>query len=152
MRFAFVNAVVDDHLPESFRTNAPVVAKSVAAMIALSRISVPVSELVQKPEPTMDESAEGGADYKDLNLLKQYIGENAKLVPGRMTGAKGQSRSTEVYDLLTIDEAGRYFGRDDPSLRQLVIWAGRKTPFLVLQRAYYDKHGLFAGLFDPPPQ
>ena len=67
-----------------------------------------------------------------------------------MAGSTGESTGTEVHDLLTIDEAARYFGRDDPMLRQLVIWAGRKTPFLVLQRAYYDKHGLFAGLFDPP--
>jgi hypothetical protein len=29
---------------------------------------------------------------------------------------------------------------------------GAESPFLVLQRAYYDKHALFAGLFDPPSQ
>jgi type IV secretion system protein VirD4 len=102
----------------------------------------------------------GNNDLSTLEWISKRCGKTAieairegdVTVPGRMTGAKGQSRSTEVYDLLTIDEAGRYFGRDDPSLRQLVIWAGRKTPFLVLQRAYYDKHGLFAGLFDPPAQ
>jgi type IV secretion system protein VirD4 len=71
-------------------------------------------------------------------------------VSGRMSGARGTSRSVEVHDLLTIDEAARYFGRDDPKLRQLVIRAGAESPFLVLQRAYYDKHALFAGLFDPP--
>ena len=71
-------------------------------------------------------------------------------VSGRMSGAKGTSKGTEVHDLLTIDEAARYFGRDDPKLRQLVIWAGQEKPFLVLQRAYYDKHALFAGLYDAP--
>jgi type IV secretion system protein VirD4 len=71
-------------------------------------------------------------------------------VSGRMGGARGTSRSVEVHDLLTIDEAARYFGRDDPKLRQLVIRAGAEAPFLVLQRVYYDKHALFAGLFDSP--
>jgi type IV secretion system protein VirD4 len=71
-------------------------------------------------------------------------------VSGRMSGARGTSRNVEVHDLLTIDEAARYFGRDDPRLRQLVIHAGQERPFLVLQRVYYDKHALFAGLFDPP--
>jgi len=27
-------------------------------------------------------------DYKDLNLLKQYIGETGKIVPSRITGTK----------------------------------------------------------------
>jgi type IV secretion system protein VirD4 len=76
-------------------------------------------------------------------------------VSAGMTGAKGEARNTEVHDLLTMDEAARFFGRDDPMLRQLVIWAGRRTPFLVLQRAYYDRHevGRDKGgrpLFDQP--
>ncbi len=42
---------------------------------------------------TFKASAEGGAiDYKDLNLLKQYIGENGKLVPGRMTGTASRNQ------------------------------------------------------------
>ena len=67
------------------------------------------------------------------------------------TGATGESTAMEVHDLVTVDEAARFFGRDDPKLRQLVIWAGSRQPLLVLQRAYYDKHGLFAGLADNPP-
>jgi type IV secretion system protein VirD4 len=63
-------------------------------------------------------------------------------------GSSGESWRTEVHDLVTLDEAGRYFGRGDPKFRQLVIHAGEEEPFLVLQRAFYDKHGLFAGLFD----
>lgn len=27
-------------------------------------------------------------DYKDVNLLKQYIGESGKIVPSRITGTK----------------------------------------------------------------
>lgn len=29
-------------------------------------------------------------DYKDLNTLKQYITENGKIVPSRITGTKSQ--------------------------------------------------------------
>lgn len=37
-------------------------------------------------------SAEGAPaiDYKDLNVLKQYIGENGKIVPARITGTKSR--------------------------------------------------------------
>ena len=66
-------------------------------------------------------------------------------------GASGESWRTEVHELVTLDEAGRYFGRGDPLFRQLVIHAGEKDPFLVLQRIYYDKHALCAGLFDERP-
>ena len=75
------------------------------------------------------------------------------------SGAKGESTATEIHDLLTPDEVARWFGRADPLLRQLVIWAGRRNPLLVMQRAYYDHHELFraggraggAKLFDDPP-
>ena len=29
-------------------------------------------------------------DYKDLNILKQYIGESGKIVPSRITGTKAR--------------------------------------------------------------
>jgi small subunit ribosomal protein S18 len=29
-------------------------------------------------------------DYKDLNLLKQFIGETGKIVPSRITGTKAR--------------------------------------------------------------
>ena len=29
-------------------------------------------------------------DYKDLNLLKQYVGESGKVVPSRITGTKAK--------------------------------------------------------------
>ena len=29
-------------------------------------------------------------DYKDLNMLKQYIGESGKIVPSRITGTKAK--------------------------------------------------------------
>ena len=100
----------------------------------------------------------GNNDLSTLEWISKRCGKTSitvtnvgdVTVSGRMGGAKGTSKSTEVHDLLTIDEAARYFGRDDPKFRQLVIRAGAESPFLVLQRAYYDKHALFAGLFDSP--
>jgi type IV secretion system protein VirD4 len=99
----------------------------------------------------------GNNDLSTLEWINKRCGKTSiratrksdVTVSAGMKGSTGESTGTEVHDLLTMDEAARYFGRDDPMLRQLVIWAGRATPFLVLQRAYYDKHGLFAGLFDP---
>jgi len=37
-------------------------------------------------------TAEGieSIDYKDLDTLKQYIGENGKIVPSRITGTKAR--------------------------------------------------------------
>ena len=29
-------------------------------------------------------------DYKDLNLLKAYVGENGKIVPSRITGTRAR--------------------------------------------------------------
>ena len=29
-------------------------------------------------------------DYKDLNLLKQFVGESGKIVPSRITGTKAR--------------------------------------------------------------
>ena len=66
-------------------------------------------------------------------------------------GGVGEMRRSEQHELVTLDEAGRFFGRADPHLRQLVIHAGEEEPFLVLQRAYYDTHELFKGLYDDRP-
>jgi small subunit ribosomal protein S18 len=37
-------------------------------------------------------TAEGvdSIDYKDLDTLKQYVGENGKIVPSRITGTKAR--------------------------------------------------------------
>ena len=37
-------------------------------------------------------SAEGATsiDYKDLNTLRQYVSENGKIVPSRITGTKAK--------------------------------------------------------------
>ena len=37
---------------------------------------------------TADDVAE--IDYKDINTLKQYVGESGKIVPSRITGTKAR--------------------------------------------------------------
>ena len=42
----------------------------------------------------MSRFSEGGSeiDYKDINLLKNYISETGKIVPSRITGAGARSQ------------------------------------------------------------
>jgi type IV secretion system protein VirD4 len=101
----------------------------------------------------------GNNDLTTLEWISRRLGKTSIQtlrksdvpVKQRNAGHTGDSTGIEVHDLLTVDEAARLFGRDDPKLRQLVIWAGRVDPFMILQRVYYDKHGLFAGQFDEVP-
>ena len=97
----------------------------------------------------------GNNDLTTLEWISRFCGKTSiqTIQKKDMTIAGGgEIVLSEVHDLLTPDEAARYFGRDDPRLRQLVVWAGRRYPLQVLQRAYYDKHELFApggaALFD----
>jgi type IV secretion system protein VirD4 len=69
-------------------------------------------------------------------------------------GLPGESWANQTVKLLEVNEAASLFGRNDPQLRQLVLWGG--LPPLVLQRAHYDTHGICRDgqggpLFDPPP-
>ncbi|MDR2011686.1 MAG: 30S ribosomal protein S18 [Rhodanobacter sp.] len=51
-------------------------------------------------------TAEGVSDidYKDLNMLRQYIGETGKIVPSRITGTKARYQR----QLSTAIEYARY--------------------------------------------
>lgn len=101
----------------------------------------------------------GNSDLTTLEWISKRLGRTSiqTVRKSDMTselvarGATGESTATEIHDLLTAEEVARWFGRDDAKLRQLVIWAGRPSPFLVLQRAYYDRHELCRGLFDDIP-
>jgi len=95
----------------------------------------------------------GNSDLTTLEWISKRLGRTAirslqqsevGYQQQREAGIEGRSWSTEVHDLLTVDEIAQFFGRDDSQLRQLVIWAGRDP--LVLQRAFYDKHERFRGL------
>jgi type IV secretion system protein VirD4 len=104
----------------------------------------------------------GNNDLTTLEWISKRCGrtavsvrtDRAITVEQRRAGAAGESWSTEMHDLLTVEEAGRLFSRDDAQLRQLILWGG--LPPIVLQRAHYDTHRLFRDdngklLFDELP-
>jgi type IV secretion system protein VirD4 len=97
----------------------------------------------------------GNSDLTTLEWISKRMGETtivnkSKSDPGYLArttqGTKGESYSEAVHPLMTAEEVSRFFGRDDPLLRQLIIRPSH--PPLVLQRAYYDKHTHFKGLLD----
>lgn len=67
-------------------------------------------------------------------------------------GVSGQSRSKELYDLLTPDEVARAFARSDPLKRQLIMLAGLH-PMVIQRVEYFDKdapyHHCFGGKYEP---
>lgn len=99
----------------------------------------------------------GNTDLSTLEWLSKRLGsttirvatDRPKTADQGGKGLPGESWANQTVKLLEVDEAARLFGRDDAQRRQLVIWGGQ--PPLVLQRANYDTHGLFADLWDDPP-
>lgn len=93
----------------------------------------------------------GNSDMGTLEWISKRLGTTtihaeSQNQPGyhqrSQEGVTGQSFSEHVHPLLTPEEISRFFGRDDKFLRQLIIrptWAP-----MILQRAYYDQHELFA--------
>lgn len=65
------------------------------------------------------------------------------------TDRRGLSWQMQTQPLLTGEEIARFFGRDDAFQRQLVILSGYDP--IILSRAKYDSHALFAGDFDAVP-
>lgn len=98
----------------------------------------------------------GNNDMTTLDYLNKRCGQTSLILERknevttsqRTGGATGMSWSLEVRDLLTAEEASRFLGRDDGEQRALMIRPG--LPPAMIQRVKYDKHALFAGLFDPP--
>ena len=101
----------------------------------------------------------GNNDLTTLEWISKRCGKTSIIktrksdltVSQRMAAMSGETQDVAVHELLTLDEAARFFGRNDWRLRQLVIWAGLGHPLLVAQRAYYDHHELFRDLWDNPP-
>ncbi len=96
----------------------------------------------------------GNNDMSTLDFISKRLGKTAIRMrresetthEQRMKGASGESWGIELYDLLTPEEASRFFGRDDPQRRQLVIWAGQ--PPMVLERVVYHTDPVFEGKYD----
>lgn len=96
----------------------------------------------------------GNNDTTTLEYISKRLGKTSMVVSRgaqtthdqRTKGARGTSWTTEVHDLVTAEEAGRLFGRDDRHSRQLIVRAGRDP--MVLQRVRYFEEPLFKGKFD----
>lgn len=97
----------------------------------------------------------GNSDITTLEYISKRCGQTAMTVTrgsqvsqqGRLSGNTGLQWSIEVRELITLEEASRFFGRDDHGQRQLIIRAG--APPIIIQRVKYDRHELFKGKFDP---
>ncbi|MGE0269616.1 MAG: type IV secretory system conjugative DNA transfer family protein [Candidatus Omnitrophota bacterium] len=97
----------------------------------------------------------GNNDVKTLEYISQRLGKTTVLVESMsdvsmkqaQQGSSGFSRAPQICDLLTAEEAGRYFARDAPGRRQLIIRAG-KDPAMAIERVLYHDHALFKGKFD----
>jgi len=98
----------------------------------------------------------GNNDMTSLDYINKRCGQTSMIIERgsevttaqRAGGATGSSWSLEVRDLLTAEEASRFFGRDDREQRQLIIRSG--LPPMIIQRIKYDKHEMFEGKFDAP--
>lgn len=97
----------------------------------------------------------GNNDITTLEYIQKRLGKTA--VRTRKESYEGKaaimnvSYSFEMHDLMTAEEAARYFSRDDKYRRQLVIVAGHH-PIILERVVYFDKsnphYGLFEGLYD----
>lgn len=96
----------------------------------------------------------GNSDSTTLKHISERCGQTTLIVDRssevtqsqREGGSRGESWSVEVRELLTPEEASRFFGRDDNEQRQLVLRPGMGPA--VIQRIKYDRHELFRGAFD----
>ena len=94
----------------------------------------------------------GLADQTTLEYISKRLGETATIsrstqAPGfdqaTQNAITGESWSLGTHRLLTAEEVGRFFARDDHQLRQLILRPGYRPA--ILQRVFYDQHELFEG-------
>lgn len=91
----------------------------------------------------------GNNDIETLEYITRRLGKTSVRVEKqnettggqRQDGGSGLSWATEIHDLITPEEAARYFGKNDALRRQLVLIAG-KNP-MVIERIIYHDHDLF---------
>jgi type IV secretion system protein VirD4 len=94
----------------------------------------------------------GNNDLTTLEWVSKRLGSttivqlsSSAVSPGAArAGAMGESYAPRTTAILEPDEIALVFGRADAQLRQLIIRAGYAP--MILQRAFYDKHEMFAGL------
>ena len=96
----------------------------------------------------------GNNDVETLDYISKRLGKTSLMLKrmaetthqDRLKGATGVSEGLEVHDLITAEEASRFFARDDPYRRQLIIRPG-KDP-MVLSRVVYYQDAACKGLYD----
>lgn len=97
----------------------------------------------------------GNNDVKTLEYISRRLGKTTVIVESRgdvsagqaQGGATGLSRGPQVHDLLTAEEAARFFARDAPGRRQLIIRAGKDSAMAIGRTVYYEDP-MFSGKFD----
>jgi small subunit ribosomal protein S18 len=47
---------------------------------------------IRRKKPNRINEEESGIDYKDLDLLKEYISETGKIIPSRITGVSAKQQ------------------------------------------------------------
>ncbi len=97
----------------------------------------------------------GCGDDTTLEYVSKRLGQSLTLTrstnaptfeQAAKQAATGESWSLANHPLMTAEEIGRFFARDDKRLRQLILRPGYRP--MILQRAFYDKHELFRGKYD----
>lgn len=94
-------------------------------------------------------------DTFTLEWIAKRLGTTSLIVRNRgevgdrdqtSSGRLGHSWSLQARELMTLEEVGRFFARDDRHQRQLVLVAGRDP--IICQRIKYDSHERFRDLAD----
>ena len=97
----------------------------------------------------------GNNDLTTLEWISKRLGKTSLIVTRQSEagpssrdrqGLTGESWSAEVQDLMTPEEVGRFFAREDHLCRQLILRPGDQP--MILQRVNYDTHQLFEGKYD----
>ena len=94
-------------------------------------------------------------DTFTLEWIAKRLGTTSLIVRNRgevgdrdqtSSGRLGHSWSMQARELMTLEEVGRFFARDDRYQRQLVLVAGRDP--IICQRIKYNSHERFRDLAD----
>ncbi|MEM8736555.1 MAG: type IV secretory system conjugative DNA transfer family protein, partial [Planctomycetota bacterium] len=96
----------------------------------------------------------GVADQTTADYVSKRLGESQTLTrsasmptfdQATQESATGENWSVATHALLNSEEVIRYFARNDPLQRQLIVRPGYRP--MICQRVCYDNHEMFRGRF-----